>query len=116
MLSWPSTGGIIYVDALGQPMMIVNDAKIAFEMLDKKSAIYSDRPVLIMASILTGWKNTLALSPYGHRFREYRKHLFRLMGSRANVEPQIDLIETQTHNFLKMTLAKPEAVSMNIRK
>ncbi|EIM85531.1 cytochrome P450 [Stereum hirsutum FP-91666 SS1] len=109
-------GGIIYVDALGQPMMIVNDAKIAFEMLDKKSAIYSDRPVLIMASILTGWKNTLALSPYGHRFREYRKHLFRLMGSRANVEPQIDLIETQTHSFLKMTLAKPEAVSMNIRK
>lgn len=101
---------------MGQPIIIVNDAKTAFEMLDKKSAIYSDRPVLTMACILTGWKDTLALSSYGHRFREYRKNLFRLMGSRSNVEPHIELMEAQMHNFLKVTLAKPDSVSMNIRK
>lgn len=38
-------GDIVYVEALSTPMVIVSTPEIAFELLDKRSAIYSDRPV-----------------------------------------------------------------------
>ncbi|KAJ6477610.1 hypothetical protein C8R45DRAFT_934276 [Mycena sanguinolenta] len=37
-------GNIVYVDALGQPMFIINSAKVAIDLLDKRGSIYSDRP------------------------------------------------------------------------
>ncbi|KAA1470134.1 cytochrome P450 [Dentipellis sp. KUC8613] len=109
-------GKITYIDAMGQPMMIVNDGQTAIDLLDKKSAIYSDRPVLPMASILSGWIQTLALTPYGDRFREYRKYLHRLMGTPTQLQPQLPLIESETRVFLKRMLGKPLAVGENIRK
>lgn len=38
-----ATGGIISVTLLGQPLIVVNSAKV-MEELDKKGSIYSDRP------------------------------------------------------------------------
>lgn len=43
-LSYPETGPISTVSVLGQGLIIHNDARIAFDLLEKKSAIYSDQP------------------------------------------------------------------------
>lgn len=45
-------GDLMSVTLLGQPIIIVNSQKIARDMLDKKAAIYSDRPYLEMCSNL----------------------------------------------------------------
>lgn len=65
-------GDIISVKILGQPIVIIQSSQIAVDMLEKRSVTYSDRPRLTMGGELVGWKNTLALTPYGPRFREYR--------------------------------------------
>ena len=39
-----SIGGITFVSALGQGIVVLNDPKYALEMLDKKGLLYSDRP------------------------------------------------------------------------
>lgn len=67
-----SVGDLMSVKVLGQPIVIIQSSKVAIDMLDKRSATYSDRPVLTMGSQLVGWNKTLALTPYGARFREYR--------------------------------------------
>ena len=36
-------GDIVYLDALGQPMIILGTHEAALELLDKRSANYSDR-------------------------------------------------------------------------
>ena len=41
------TGDIIYVEVFGKPMVIINSVKIAKDLLDKRSLIYSDRPRLV---------------------------------------------------------------------
>jgi hypothetical protein len=85
-------------------------------MLDKKSSIYSDRPVLQMSGELVGWKNTLVLLPYGDRLRSYRKMLHRLIGSRSAMKQfhPIEVVETQ--RFLRRVLAKPDDLPVHIRK
>ncbi|KAJ6483077.1 hypothetical protein DFH09DRAFT_1106944 [Mycena vulgaris] len=48
------TGDIVYADVLGQPLVVLNSAKIAKELLDQRSAIHSDRPNLVMANLRLG--------------------------------------------------------------
>ncbi|TFY76167.1 hypothetical protein EWM64_g7846 [Hericium alpestre] len=109
-------GNIIHLNLLGQPMIILNSLDTAMEMLDKKSSIYSDRPVLMMGSKIVGWENTLALTPYGDRFREYRRMLHRLIGSRTSMDEFHPIEELETHRFLRRILQKPDDVSDHIRK
>jgi hypothetical protein len=45
----------MYLDGAGQPVVVCNSLKSAFELLEHRSGIYSDRPRLIMAQeILSG--------------------------------------------------------------
>ena len=44
-------GDISYLDALGQPMIIVNSHEIASDLMDKRSANYSDRMPSVMGEM-----------------------------------------------------------------
>ncbi|EGO01616.1 hypothetical protein SERLA73DRAFT_166166 [Serpula lacrymans var. lacrymans S7.3] len=109
-------GDISSAVVLGQHIIVLNAVKPAIDMLDKKSAVYSDRPVLPMGGELVGWKNTLVLLPYGDRFREYRKNFHRVIGTRANLEKYHQVEEVETHRFLQRVLAKPSDLSAQVRK
>ncbi|KAH7931262.1 cytochrome P450 [Leucogyrophana mollusca] len=109
-------GDISSVEVLGQHIVVLNSVKPAIEMLDKKSSVYSDRPVLPMGGELCGWKNTLVLLPYGDRFREYRKNFHRVIGSRASMDTYHPVEEIETHRFLQRVLAKPADLSAHVRK
>ena len=48
-------GDLIYLNAAGQPIVIINSPKVGVALLDRRAAIYSDRPRNIVASdIMTG--------------------------------------------------------------
>jgi hypothetical protein len=38
-----SSGGIVHIKVLGRSMVFVNTAELAYELLEKRSSIYSDR-------------------------------------------------------------------------
>jgi hypothetical protein len=88
---------------------------MAGDMLDKKSSIYSDRPVLQMGGELVGWKNALVLTPYGERFRRYRRLIHRLMGNHSAMKQFLPAEELETRRFLRRILAKPEELSAHVR-
>ena len=41
------TGNFIYLDIMGQPALLVNSKKVANDLMDKRSSIYSDRPFMV---------------------------------------------------------------------
>ena len=43
-------GPISSITVMGQTIVIINDTKIALELLGKRSALYSSRPNLVFAS------------------------------------------------------------------
>ena len=97
-------------------MIILNSVEHAIALLDKRSNKYSDRPVLTMVSELAGWINTLVLTPYGERFREYRRLIARSIGGPNQMERHLPLLEHNARSFLRMILKDPEHVSGHIRK
>ena len=55
----------MYLNAFGQPIIVLHSLKAAFELLDRRANIYSDRPRVIVANkILCGGLFTV-LMPYG---------------------------------------------------
>ncbi|KIM61563.1 hypothetical protein SCLCIDRAFT_121959, partial [Scleroderma citrinum Foug A] len=80
-------GDIIHVQIFGLHLIILNSSKAVIEMrVDKKSTIYSDRPVFPFVGDLLGCKHSLALLSYGDTFRETRKRFHRIIGTHAAVE------------------------------
>ena len=58
-------GDLIYLNVAGQPMVIINSPKVGVALLDRRTAIYSDRPRSIVAcDIMTGGL-FFAFSRYG---------------------------------------------------
>lgn len=39
---------VLYFTALGTPLLVINSFEVAHELLDKKGALYSSRPRLVM--------------------------------------------------------------------
>ncbi|KAG1854759.1 cytochrome P450 [Suillus tomentosus] len=109
-------GNIVHVEILGQHMMVVNSTRIAIELLDKKSNVCSDRPVLPMCGELCGWKHALALLPYNDRLRQYRKNIHHVIGSRAAVKTHHPIEEIETRRFLKRVFTKPDQLQEHIRQ
>ncbi|KAG1747303.1 cytochrome P450 [Suillus lakei] len=108
-------GDISHVKVLGQHIMVLNSAKTAMEMLDKKGTVYSDRPVLPMGGELCSWKHSLPLLPYGDRFRRYCKNFHRVLGSRAALEVYYPMEEIETRRFLKRVLTKPDQLQEHLQ-
>ena len=48
----PSPGDVVYIHVLGQGLVFLNSAEAAFDLLDKRGSIYSDKPSLVMAGEL----------------------------------------------------------------
>ncbi|KAF8211494.1 cytochrome P450 [Mycena galopus ATCC 62051] len=114
---WSDTwGDICSATVLGQPIIILGSAKVAVDLLDKRSAIYSDRPVCVMGGELVGWKNTLVLLPYGDRFRRFRRLFHNIIGSRSAIKQFLPIEELETRRFLRRVLAKPNDLPKHIRK
>ncbi|KAG2133523.1 cytochrome P450 [Suillus bovinus] len=108
-------GDILHVEVLGRHIIVLNSVKAAIELLDTKSSIYSDRPVLTMGGKLVGWKYALGFLSYGDRFRYYRKTIHRIIGSRAAMSVYEPIEEIETRRFLKRVFAKPEQLQAHIR-
>ncbi|OJA15894.1 hypothetical protein AZE42_09072 [Rhizopogon vesiculosus] len=108
-------GDISHIEVLGQHIIVLNSTKTAMEMLDKKSSMYSDRPVFPMAE-LVGWKDTLALLPYDDHLRWNRKNFHRVVGSPTAVKVYHPIEQIETHRFLKRVLAEPGELMGHIRQ
>ncbi|KAL4994465.1 cytochrome P450 [Aspergillus recurvatus] len=100
-------GPISTVSILGQRLIILNDAGLAFDLLEKKSAIYSDRPQLPFAS-LCGMGETVIMQGYGKRLQAYRKYIHRELGSPLNVARFNPTQDTEVRRFLLRLLNAPQ--------
>ncbi|KAI0659510.1 cytochrome P450 [Cubamyces menziesii] len=68
---------ILRLNALGTNIIVIDTLKPALELLDKRSAKYSDRPRMIMLNELAGFGWNFGSMEYGENWRECRKMTHR---------------------------------------
>lgn len=89
--------------------------KIAIDMMEKKSAKYSDRPILPMAGELCGFNEALALLPYGETLRNQRKGFHQALGTPEVIKKYFPHEELVAQRFVKRLLASPDELWEHIR-
>jgi hypothetical protein len=97
-------------------MIILNDVDLAHEILDKRGATNSDRPVLNMAGELAGFKEWTVLLRYGPRLKESRKYMHRAIGNKESLKRFDDLFNAENQKYLKATLRDPDNILEHIRR
>ncbi|CCM01198.1 uncharacterized protein FIBRA_03246 [Fibroporia radiculosa] len=110
-------GDIISLTLFGQPIVILNSMKHVTELLDRRSALYSDRPTLTVAGKMVGWDRIVILTPYGPRLREYRRLLMRWFGSRSDIAHSFgSIMEDETAKFMVHLMERPDTFFERLRK
>ncbi|KAF4120606.1 Cytochrome P450, partial [Geosmithia morbida] len=104
------------VTVMGTTMVIINDAQIAAELLEKRSSKHSSRPKQTFAGEMIGWDNSLALLPYNDRLRTYRMHMNRIIGTKPAASQFHSLQEAEVGHFLLHLLDQPEDLVPHIQK
>ncbi|KAK0436566.1 cytochrome P450 [Armillaria borealis] len=94
-------GDIASVSFLGRCIVVINSAQTAIDILDKKGAIDSDRPIVAMGGELVGW-NAYVLMRCGSRFRDSRRRAHQIFGTNAALKIFLPIVELEAHQFLKM--------------
>ncbi|KAL7280912.1 hypothetical protein ACG7TL_005856 [Trametes sanguinea] len=106
-------GNVAYVTLLGRPIVVLGSYDAAVELLEKRSANYSDRPRSIMAE-LTGYnKWVLVLMQYGQHWRTHRRILAHSFHP-DTLEGARPMLTSVARRFLKDILSSPTQLSEHI--
>uniref|UniRef100_A0A8H8CHB6 O-methylsterigmatocystin oxidoreductase n=1 Tax=Psilocybe cubensis TaxID=181762 RepID=A0A8H8CHB6_PSICU len=107
-------GDMIYMEVLGQPILILGSLERANDLLDKRSSNYSDRVRMPMVVELMNWGYSMAFIPYGQWWRRHRKafneHFHRNMVHMYN---PIQIREVR--GFLRRLQQSPENFMHHVR-
>ncbi|KAL4263371.1 cytochrome P450 family protein [Pleurotus pulmonarius] len=105
---------IIHFNVVGQPVVVIGSAKRCFDLFDKRSAIYSDRPRLPMILELMKWDINLGFLPYGPWWKRHRKLFVQYF--HPNVIPKYRPTQLrEARIFTRRLLGSPEHFSHHIR-
>ncbi|KAF9802749.1 hypothetical protein IEO21_09825 [Rhodonia placenta] len=110
-----SYGDVVYLHVFGQGLVFLNDYDIAVDLLEKRGAIYSDKPGLIMAGDLCGCENMVAFTRYGDKSRRQRRLMQQALGVNS-IRAYQPLLEVETQDLLKRLLRDPEDYVGNLRR
>jgi cytochrome P450 len=120
------------VHVFSQHIILLNSLDVCDELLNKRSAIYSGRPVLPLAGEMcviyyltvfhgfirgyrVGWDRQLILSQDGDRHKAMRKLVARYIGTRFAVAALSNVQESEARWFVLRMSETPEDVLSHIR-
>ncbi len=108
-------GPISSVTLLGTTLIILNDAKIALELMERRGGIHSSRPDMVFSMQMCGWKHATSSQPYGDRLRSYRQRFHRFFGTQASLARYGPVQEAEVGRFLLRILRQPEGLRDHLR-
>ncbi|KAI1782834.1 cytochrome P450 [Ganoderma leucocontextum] len=106
-------GDVLYLQVLGQSIVVLGSAEAIFEYLDKRSANTSDRVQSPMIE-LSGSSWNFGFMPYGPWWRRHRRAMWQYF-HRDAVEQYQQTQQSVTHIFLETLLENPSRLRQLIR-
>ncbi|KAJ7649568.1 cytochrome P450 [Mycena polygramma] len=107
-------GDVVYLEILGQPIVVLHSLTAAHDLLNQRSAIYSSRPRLVMAGELVGFNQIIPLMPYTPRFLTLRR-LIRKELAVSGLQKYWPLYEDESRILIDKILLDPDHFLEHIR-
>ncbi|KAI0796931.1 cytochrome P450 [Abortiporus biennis] len=104
---------IVYLDLPSQPMLILNSAKASFDLLEKRSDIYSDRPHSTIDELL-GTDYNVAFMRYSLKWRNHRRLFHQFFNCQVTPNYSSEQVKA-THMFLRRSLQPCDNLADSVR-
>ncbi|KAF8161669.1 cytochrome P450 [Crassisporium funariophilum] len=104
---------IIYLNIVGTPIIVLDTAEAAMELLEKRSSIYSGRVRLPMCNELMGWDFNVGAMDYGDRWRKHRRLMHHHFHPAA-ASGYHSQLSTSSRNMVRRFLETPDDVLGNL--
>ncbi|KAH6904124.1 cytochrome P450 98A3 [Coprinopsis sp. MPI-PUGE-AT-0042] len=100
-------GDVVYAEALGKPMLILNSFSVIHELLEKRASNFSHRPVFPVVELM-GFDWTFSIMNYGSWWRQNRKAFHQFLNHHEVTSSYRPIIHRHTMLFLRRLLENPE--------
>ncbi|EKM49581.1 uncharacterized protein PHACADRAFT_154053 [Phanerochaete carnosa HHB-10118-sp] len=107
-------GDLVFFHGLGNNLLVLNSLKVAQDLLETRTDIYSDRPTFTVAGELMGLGKSMPLLNYNQEWRAQRKLAHHALGPRA-VKQYYVVQEDLAALFSKQILEDPEGFFSHVR-
>ncbi|KAI0675616.1 cytochrome P450 [Trametes maxima] len=108
LLEWSREyGDFMYLKLFRTPTIVLSSIEAARDLLDKRSAKYSDRPQMVMLTELLDVKSALPTIPYGPRMRKHRKWMYDAVGNKEKLLAYRSLRRQALRAFLRNLASDP---------
>lgn len=97
-------------------MIVISSPVLVSELLDKRHSGYENRPNLTMACDLVGWNRITPLMPANKLWREHRRNMSQLFGTKAAVGKFYEIEVLQARKLMRRILEDPAEVKDHIRR
>nr|VWO99449.1 Non-specific serine/threonine protein kinase (EC [Ganoderma boninense] len=91
---------------MGQQIIVINDYKVAVDLLEKRSSVYSSRPASPLFK-LSGWDWAIPFMPYGQWWRRHRRAFWQYFHPEA-IHVHYPRQEESARKLLSRLLKTPE--------
>ncbi|KAJ7876809.1 cytochrome P450 [Mycena leptocephala] len=108
-------GDVIYVNVFHNPLLVINSAEAAFDLLEKKSAIYSSRPIRTMQAEVMGFSWLFSGLPYGPWYKKHRTMFHNHFQAKVIPKYHPTLIDS-AHTLLRNLSRTPENLLHHLRR
>ncbi|KAF9264300.1 cytochrome P450 [Marasmius fiardii PR-910] len=108
-------GDVCYLHILNWNIVFLNSAQAADDLLEKRGAIYSDRPVLQMSGELCGVEKLVPFLRYNETWKRQRRYIQHTLGARI-IPTYHPAIETETGSLLLALVTSPSEYIAHIRR
>ncbi|KAI0302277.1 cytochrome P450 [Russula brevipes] len=106
---------VMYFNSLGRPIIVLNSLKVAFELLDRRAQIYSDRPRFIVAhEILSGGLFTASMR-YGDLWRRTRRAAHEVL-TKAMVRDYRPIFRKEASLLASAMIKDPDSLERHIQR
>ncbi|KZT74723.1 cytochrome P450 [Daedalea quercina L-15889] len=109
-------GDIMSITVFGQTTVVLNSPNLAFALLDKKGARYSDRPRLPVVGEIMGLEYSLGMHHYNSRWKHLRKLFAQAIGTRASLLSMSGHLEYEAFRFLRCTMLSPGTLAQQVKR
>ncbi|KAH9856147.1 cytochrome P450 [Lenzites betulinus] len=109
-------GDVVYAKLFARPVLVLNSLRAAHDLLEKRSARYSDRPRLILLAELMGWDSVVTHMSCGERFRKHRRWMHDNFQTRDALLAHRAVQHRETCTLLAGLLATPDAFEEHIHR
>ncbi|KAH9009927.1 cytochrome P450 [Lactarius deliciosus] len=106
---------VMYLSALGQPILVLNSLKAASELLDRRGTIYSARPRLIMAQQIISGGLLFAFCSVDDRWRHSRRAAHQSL-TKAAVRNYHSILRKEGVLLTSALLADPGALEKHFKR